>query len=58
MPFKRILIKEFLKEMETTDLKECLKKEVRIKFSDGSEVLLTLDFKKKGLAKLKIIKSG
>lgn len=58
MPVKKVLIKEFLRVMETTDLKSALKKEIRIKLPDGSELALMIDYKKKGIGKLRIVKSG
>lgn len=58
MCFKRILIKEFVKIIEVMDLEELPKKGVQIKLPDGSMVVLTIDRKKNGIAKLKLIKSG
>jgi N-acetylglucosamine kinase-like BadF-type ATPase len=58
MPIKKALIKEFLRAMDGTDLKTELKKEIRVKFPDGSELVLMIDYRKKGIGKLKLIRSG
>jgi hypothetical protein len=58
MPVKKVLIKEFLRAIEETDLKAALKKEIRVKLPDGSELVLMIDYRKKGIGKLKLIRSG
>lgn len=57
MAIKNILIKNFLAFMETDDLKDSRRKEIKVRLPDGSVAVIVLDIRKKKSPLLKLIKN-